>query len=326
METNRTLIGSLCFVGAALAASLCLAQDGQTTSVQAAAARNQVNTTVISLTHANAHAVGEALEALELNVAVGVASDTMLILRGNEQVIRHFQAELIPQLDVPDGMGDELNTAFIPLGRVPGQGFIDLLRAAAPGRRTRIALDKTSRLLVVHATEGELKAIRRVVDAVSKPPASLTLSFYFIRGRIGADEGKQAALPKSLDAVGRTLLANGFSDLSLMSPVIISVEEGRAFEQQSLLRTDDGQGAADELYFHVQGRARLDGDGKIVQMEVEANVQGEYQTDYTDEHDAHFELHTTMVAKLGDYVVLAAAPSSSASGSAIAVVVTVTAN
>lgn len=76
--------------------------------------------------------------------------------------------------------------------------------------------------------------------AVSKPPASLTLSFYFIRGRIGASEGKQTPLPKNLDAVGRTLIANGFSDLALMSPVIISVDEGRAFEQNSLLHTADG--------------------------------------------------------------------------------------
>ncbi len=111
-----------------------------------------------------------------------------------------------------------------------------------------------------------------------------------------------------------------------MSPVIISVEEGRAFEQQSLLRTDDGQGVADELRFQVQGRARLNGGSRIVQLEVEANVYGEYQTAPTVEHDTHFELRTTMAVKLGDYVVLAAAPASSASGSAIAVVVSVTAN
>ena len=111
-----------------------------------------------------------------------------------------------------------------------------------------------------------------------------------------------------------------------MAPVIISVEEGRPFEQQSLLRTSDGKGAADELRFHVQGRARLNGDSRIVQLEVQANVYGEYQTAPTVEHDAHFELHTTMAVKLGDYVVLAAAPSSSASGSAIAVVVSVTAD
>ena len=195
METNRTLIGLLCFIGTALAASHCLAQDGlPERSEQAAPVQYQPYTAVVSLAHANAHEVGEAIELLQVIRTVAVASDTMLILRGSEPSIRYVQTGLLQQLDVPDGMSDEVNTAFIPLDRVPGQGFIDLLHAAAPGRRTRIALDETSRLLVVHATEGELEAIRRVVDKANKPPASLTLSFYFIRGRIGAEDGKQATL------------------------------------------------------------------------------------------------------------------------------------
>ena len=92
-----------------------------------------------------------------------------------------------------------------------------------------------------------------------------------------------------------------------------------------MLRTTDGNGAADDLHFQVQGRARLDGDSKIVQMEVEANVRGEYQIPPTVQGSTLFEISTTLAVKLGDYVVLAAAPASSASGSAIAIVVTVTA-
>lgn len=142
METNRTLIGLLCFVGAALTPSLCLAQDGQPTPEQVAPAAIEPYTAVISMTHASAHAVGKALDALRLPVMVAVASDTMLMLSGNEMTVRRIQAELIPQLDVPDGMSDEINTAFIPLDRVPGDSFIHLLRAAAPGQRTRIASTK----------------------------------------------------------------------------------------------------------------------------------------------------------------------------------------
>ena len=63
-----------------------------------------------------------------------------------------------------------------------------------------------------------------------------------------------------------------------------------------------------------------------VQMEVEANVRGNYQIPPAVEGRTLFELNTTLAVKLGDYVVLAAAPASSASGSAIAIVVSVTAN
>lgn len=278
---------------------------------------------VISLTHANAHSVVDAIETLQLGVQVAVASDTTLILHGPERNVEYILTSLITELDVPDGMSDERDTEYMLLPRIPDGDFIDLIHAAAPGQRTRIAFDEGTRLLVVHATTSELKAIRRVVDEVSKPPASLTVSFYFIRGRIGAEKGNQTPLPKGLADVGATLLEHGFSELSLMSPVIISVTEGQAFEQQSVLRTMDGNGVPEDLHFHVQGRARLNSDSKIVQMQVEANVHGEYQTPDWGQTHTQFETNTTIAVRLGRYVVLAAAPSSSASGSAIAVVVTV---
>ena len=95
METYRTLIGLLCFVGAALAASLCLAQDVPTSAQAAAGAQQEPYITVFSLAHADAHAVRDAIEALDLHVWVTATNDTTLVLRGSEPIVRHIQTGLL---------------------------------------------------------------------------------------------------------------------------------------------------------------------------------------------------------------------------------------
>ena len=97
--------------------------------------------------------LGAAIERLDLPVNVAVVSDTKLILHGYAEAITKIQTDLIAKIDTPAITSDKLTNAFIPLDRSPDASLIALVRAAAPGRSTRIAVDETSRLLVVRATQ-----------------------------------------------------------------------------------------------------------------------------------------------------------------------------
>ncbi len=116
---------------------------------------------------------------------------------------------------------------------------------------------------------------------------------------------------------------NGFGDLALLATIMITVDESRQFRQESTLRAVHGDDV-DELKFAVRGDVHLDAGGNVAQLDMRADVIGEYSN---EEHmgETAFEVNTALAAKLGGYAILAAGPSSTANGNAIALVLRVTA-
>ena len=87
---------------------------------------------------------------------------------------------------------------------------------------------------------------------------------------------------------------------------------------------DDATGR-DDLEFSVEGTARLSVGGDDAWLTVRGRVSGKYIRKQGADGETYFELDTTVATKLGNYVILAAAPSSTASGDAVALVVRLTA-
>ena len=282
---------------------------------------------VVELAHTWCSQVRTGLSQLKLPLRASCAGDTRVILQAPAEVLKHVREEVIPKIDVPDTMRASGEVAYIPLGHHPTEALLDLLHTAAPSKRARIAVDETNRLLVVHATDEEITAIRKVIQHVDRPAHSLTAYFFFIRAEVGVDfDPEYADLPEILLPVAKVLRENAFGVPTLLGSVILTVNEGQRFEQETVLQDTDTEWVGDQLRFLVRGMGRLNVEEELVQLQVEALVQGKYRTEEEIGGETKFDVSTTVAAKLGDFVVLGAGPATTAKGNAIAVAVRVVQN
>ena len=187
-------------------------------------------------------------------------------------------------------------------------------------------IDSRFRVLMSDA----ITEIKQLLGQLDKPAKSLTLEFFVIRANVrDRDEYDAAPLPSKLKQVAKTLEENGFGNPSLIAPIIVVTDEGQHFESESALRSVYDEGALEEtLLLEVSGEARLQPGGNLVHMTVEAEIRGNYldvSQGITD-GEAHFDAATTIAAKLGSYVIIAAAPGTTARGDTIGLVVRATAD
>jgi|GEM_PF-2538253 len=326
MDFQRTIIGLALFLATAMCAATSFAQKGELQETQTKPTGIAEITVVVPLHHASAEAVLTAINMLRYPVRVAMVDDTKVLLRGDPDAIRQIQGELIPEIDTP-ASGTEKVTQTFTLDRTPDAAFVNLLRAAAPSRSTRIAFDQGNRLVVVGGSPDDIAAIKQVIASSNEPRASLTVSLYFIRGHVGAAGVAEDRLPESLAGVGRVLRTGGISDLSLLSPVIVTVDQGRHFEHRAALQGASGDEIQDQLQFSVKGTAQLSEDDRTVQITIDAEVHGEYFPPGRETAaQTLFESETTIATRLGETVVLAASPASTANGSAIALAISVSRN
>ena len=322
MSIRKTLV---CAVILGSFAPLVFAQKPTEQPAERGARFENTETAVVPLSHGWCGEISKALRELGLPVRSSCGSATMLILHGPAEQVEKVRDQLIPLMDRPDVSRESEANAFIQLAHQPTEDLLALLHTAAPGRTTRIALDELSRMLVVHASEAEIDAIRQLVEQVDKPTESLIVYAYFIRAGIESDaDPEDNELPRTLAPVAKTLAESGFGEMTLMAPVMVTVDEGRVFQQESVLKTQGKDGVGDDLRFLVEGIAHLDSENGIVQLEVKAAAQGKYTNSDLSGGGTEFEVSTTVVAKVGAYVILAAAPASTADGDAIAVAVRIT--
>ncbi len=288
-------------------------------------------TKVIELAHLDAYEAAHAIGELPLPVSAVGMGETKLVLSGTSKDIQRVLEDLITPLDVPTAGGSsKMITEFLPLAGIRTDDLMSALRTVTTGTPTRLAIDEINRMLVVRGTSDAIAEIKGLLAQLEKPVKSLTLHFSFIRTSIGKrDTTDLAPLPNALKPVAKTLEENGFANPSLMAPVVVVANEGQRFESESALRTVyDEQALEENLVFTVTGGARLQEDRNLVHLNVDAKIQGEYldESEGIANGEAHFHAATTIAAKLGSYVILAAAPGSTARGDTIALVVRVTAN
>lgn len=279
---------------------------------------------VIQLSHVEAGAVEKVIHQLGLPAAVASTSGEKLLIRGEEDVLRRI-SELVKTLDVPTTTaGGKPEAYFIALGNTSTATLMPAVQALL-GERSRVALDSVNGLLVLNAEPGEIVAIKKLLATIDRPRVPVAVDFFFLRARIGVQEnGGERPLPSALAPIAKTLADNGFASLSLMAPVHVAADMDREFKSESTLRIDN-DGRVDDLRFRASGVVRGSG-GDEVELTLEAVMSGGYDTPAGSKKagDAGFFIDTTIAARLGQYIVLAASPSSTAQGDAVALVARVT--
>lgn len=305
----------------------CLAQES-TKPVPPASERNSERDfaiKAITLKNAEAESVASAIKKLGFQVAVAVTGAQSIVLRGPAADVQSVVETLIAALDVPGvGDGSGRSPQVIPVRHYPIKEVGGLVRSVA--QKASLAIDETRHTIVVDGTEEEKRAIREVLKQIDWPTRSAKVHLYFLRGAIGgATPEKELQLPADLLPIGKTLAQNGFGRLSLIAPIVIGVEEGQHFESNSRLHLGEEAAGHDDLQFNVYGVARLASGADDAWLTLRGRMVGKYSRTKDADTETVFELDTSVATKLGNYVILAAAPSSTASGDAVALVVRLTA-
>ncbi len=286
---------------------------------------------VVKLRFIDSDSVVRSVLALTNRVRATTADGNSLLLVGEEGDLKTILDDVISKIDVPPesaGVPPGKTVAFLRLSREPTRDLMSMVRTVMVDRGSRVALDKAGGTLVVYAEPSEIEAVKRVLAEVDRPKRPLTLQFFFIRASIGhCPTGETGELPHALSSVAATLKQNGFSELSLMAPLTVRVDDGDPFESTSGLNTfAEETGSQETLTVHVKGSARLQSKDSSVQLSLDTTVSGKYLNATGGNGDVVFEVETTVAAKLSQYVILAASPTSTAHGDAVALVVRVLAD
>lgn len=280
---------------------------------------------VVALKHADSHSVVTTLKQLDVPLSASATGPQTVVLRGRSADVQKVIDTLIAAIDVPGVSGDSVRSAeFIPVRHYPIQEIGKLAQSVAP--KSELGIDEVRRTIVVNGTDDEKRAVRDLLKEIDRPTQSLRVYFYFLRAAISGESAEmQTPLPQDLQPIGEALAENGFRRLSLIAPIVIGVEDGGRFESQGLLHLGDDKADRDNLQFRVKGVARLSLVTADAWLNLQAHMMGNYSTDLTSDAKTIFELDTTVATKLGNYVILAAAPSSTATGDAVALVIRLTA-
>jgi hypothetical protein len=276
----------------------------------------------ITLTHAPADSMIGAIKSLGLRVFVAPVPDNRLILRGKSEDVQVVVDQLIAKVDTPASSTGRTTVEYIPVSHIPSGSLMPLLEAVEPDPfRRHYALDASNRLLVVNGSAESIAAIRKLIQAVDKPVESLQMHFAFLRAKIGAAAAEPAVVPGELAPAVKALQQSGFSNVTSIAPLGVHAKDGAHFESAATLYSDDHGG---QLQFSVEGTARLYGDGSTVNLDLNASVKGPHGEPGAKQKHTWFELKSSIAAKLGSYVILAAAPSTTADGDAVILAVRIT--
>ncbi len=311
----KNIVFSLIAISFALTGAVAVAQESGDTNKPAV----NRHARMVQLTNANAYEIEDAVRKLGFQVNLAATTENTLVLRGTKESLAEVEF-LIHEFDIPKTPAQpQRATEYIKLSFDHNVGNLEgALLTAIRSRNSRFAIDGHNGVLILHATPSEIVEAKELVGMMNRQEKPLTLEFSFIRASISSAPGKntlQGALGKQVTSV---LNEAGFGSLELLAPITVTVSNGGDFESQSEFSKTIPDGIED-LAFGVEGAARVMPDTNTVQLEVRANVHGEF-TSVANTGQTSFEINTNVSTRLGDYVILTAAPSSTSSGDAIALV------
>lgn len=324
---------ALCLIARSMASAACLitmlqvgeAPRGTTTRrepIAIAGDDGQEVIQVLPVKHANAHEILRVFQPLGLSVSVAVdTTSNSLVVRGPSAAVT-AAAELAASLDRPSEAPSAGDPVFIQVKHRDVDDVFQLIHQNYDIGKTRVGADPVNHLLMVTGNQTDAARIRAFVERIDTPKAPLRLTFFFIRGEIvnegnAADAaGSGAALPPKLAPVAAVLAETGFANMELSAPLTTNTTEDNDFSAGGRLAGGSNGGA---LEFLVEGTVRPSPQPGHARIEV----RGEVHFLPTGEAPAStlFRVETTLITRLGDYVVVAAAPSSMTSGEALALVV-----
>jgi Bacterial type II/III secretion system short domain len=284
---------------------------------------------VVKLSFIAAQPLAAQIDKLDLPVRVTAVGNKQIMIRGQKAAVEHVLTSVVKVLDVPETDEGDVITAILPLptGLRRASDVLALIRAGVEsGQRARIAVDDRTRTLVVRARPEEIETIKAVFAHLAKPTRAVLIECFFIRGKLSAGQDDNSPLPAHLSSVGQALGENGLTNLELLAPMMISAQEGMQFESEAVFGETfpDTTGIGGEMGISVEGTVQVGSDGQVAELTIQSRVRGDYRNHATVDGKTEFILETSVAVPIGDYAILAAAPSSTASGDVIALAVRVT--
>ncbi|MCH7872982.1 MAG: hypothetical protein IID33_14905 [Planctomycetes bacterium] len=315
-------------------------QDAKKTSAAGASQKADQVIEIISLEHTEANSVVRIVQNIIGSRVVADSRTNSLIISGTTEIVARVKT-LVAQLDIEvrAAANTDRQTRYFET-TLPIDGSTLKLVHSIISKGTRIAAD--GKMLVVQGSQQDLAEVAALVKKLnetaatrkspieSASPRSIQTNFYFISMSLvkGASTKGAAPLPAALKPVADALAENGFYSPSLLAPLFVNAKE--------VSRGDNFQisGQAGDIKIRVRGSVGQSGSPDSVEMSVTAEltvpkfVEGisskGVKFRQRSGSQSLFDIETRLNVKLGDYVVLAAAPSSFGDGRAIALVVRAT--
>ncbi|MBI3834748.1 MAG: hypothetical protein HY287_10505 [Planctomycetes bacterium] len=322
LNFNR-IIALACMNLTALGVARAWAEDAKKDASPNATAPDQWVVEVVELKHASAPYVASSVKQILPGINGAALNDHTVALSGPRAGVDMVIAKVIHAVDVSDESSAQAD--IVPVKNYPVNELMPLLRTVAP--RATFGIDEVNRTVVVQGDDRDRKAVHAALQTLDQPSRSARLQLFFLRGDISAaPAASESNFPSDLAPVGKTLNAAGFGHLSLLAPMMIAAQEGKSFESKSRLRSPAST-PEENIEFNARGTVRLMQPANTAQVNIAVSSNGSYALGAEGGlAPTRFELETTVELKLGEYVLLSAAPSSSATGGAIALVVRVTAD
>jgi type II/III secretion system protein len=263
---------------------------------------------------ANAKNVIQSLELSGVRITTDPATSGCLIVNGSDAA-HEIVASILRDLDVKDA--DPMpDTTYFALKNREAEEVAELVSELHSTRRgyMRIAYDESNNLVIIKGDRDAIEEVRELIERVDKPKRAVSLSFYFVQGRIGADPGSgEHNLPIDLQGVARALTNGGMADLSLLAPLRTRVQENAGFSTGGLIESD----AHESTRVDVQGVVDQIDESDVVRLTLESvlvQIRGE-------ESKEIFRVETRLSIPRGEFVVLASAPSKNGENDALALIV-----
>lgn len=260
----------------------------------------------------------DVLLTLKLGVRFALdESSRAIVANGAEETLAVVE-NLIHELDKRASKVPSHTALFLPIKYRNAEDVAELVAAANRGRgRLRVVADASSNLVVLRGRTDELDAARKLVSRIDKPQATFSVSFFFIGGSMTTNGNPPATidLPTALMPVGETLARYGLGDMALLAPLTARTQEGSEFSASGYLRSS-GKG----FEFLAEGDIQGIAESNTVRLRIRARVNRE---DPETGERTIFSIETMLVSPLGDYVVLATAPSANVEYDVLALVVRV---
>ncbi len=316
-------------------------QDAQKTGARGASRSNDQVVEVVALKHTEAKSIARIVGSISGARVVADSRTNSLIIAGSADTVATVQS-LVGQLDVEvrAALKTDRETRYFETTLPIDDSTLELVDSVI-SEGTSIAAD--GKLLIVQGSLQDLQEVAALVKKLnetaatrkspfdSSNPRSIQTNFYFISMSLdkGASAKDAAPLPAALAPVAAALAENGFFNPSLLAPLFVNAKEVSRRDKFEI------SGQAGDISIRVSGSVGQSGSPDSVEMSVTAEltvpkfVEGisskgvKYRT--RSGVQSLFDIETKLNVTLGDYVVLAAAPSSSGDGRAIALVVRATA-
>lgn len=268
---------------------------------------------VVQLHHADAAEATDLIRStLRCRSGVDARTNSVVISGPADQVAAAEQ--MLAKLDVPASEDADESSALVRLGRGSSDRIMDLIRTQL-SRRTSVAFDPDTGLLALRGSAAEIQAVREFITQMeaqadeengrTRPTPAVRVSFFFLIAQTDpenqGDANSRPPAPDALSPAVDVLQENGFYRPALLMPLLVHVESDEGYNVSG--RTDlDGT----PLVVEINGDAEIASSGDTANLYVNASIVED--TESGEGGKQVFEIGSRLSARIGDLVVLAAAP------------------